>query len=590
MYKRKREIKALDLLKEANDYKKRIGERNNMDIYDVETLNIKDYQNHGRKNYNTKTMKTYNTSYRDFDVMNKEINKKKNKGKLDLGSHGNKDIFIEVDSDQYEPGNNSNKILKNRTNKCSKLLIDRVTPYITDSYLTQNDINPYYSIKTFNNYEIKRPFNNKKRNKKNNNNNQNIKNDIIPYKSLELKRLNNLSSSSNEKIKYPLVISLKNQNLIRASQNSNLSNYNNEEANDYFLTLSDNSKGEKNENKKEKKFNYTSYNDSNKEQIFIDKNSDEEQDYKDLYLKKEKQYNNLLKEYNDIISKFNNNYMINNYKKLNINKNNNNKFVKNSDNNNYNKSIKIINLNSIHLKGKQKIRKYMINKINDINIISSKNNKKIFDEKFFTINKLKDFKLLFNDKINSKQDSIINNNKCFEKISSLKEKENEIKNSLEHEKIISFYIEGSKKYLNYNQQKGKKNGFLLLNKKNGILNNTSIEVNDILDEINLNKSTKIKSNNKINHHDNENILTKIRNKKFNLNKFINKNGNKTKAEIIEKNIERIIDKNIYLPDNNNFYYSEEGNNFENLPDISSIINRLHFSVIKRKKINEDELN
>ena len=589
MYKRKREIKALDLLKEANDYKKRIGERNNMDIYDVETLNIKDYQNHGRKNYNTKTMKTYNTSYRDFDVMNKEINKKKNKGRLDLGSHGNKDIFIEVDSDQYEPGNNSNKILKNRTNKCSKLLIDRVTPYITDSYLTQNDINPYYSIKTFNNYEIKRPFNNKKRNKKNNNN-QNIKNDIIPYKSLELKRLNNLSSSSNEKIKYPLVISLKNQNLIRASQNSNLSNYNNEEANDYFLTLSDNSKGEKNENKKEKKFNYTSYNDSNKEQIFIDKNSDEEQDYKDLYLKKEKQYNNLLKEYNDIISKFNNNYMINNYKKLNINKNNNNKFVKNSDNNNYNKSIKIINLNSIHLKGKQKIRKYMINKINDINIISSKNNKKIFDEKFLTINKLKDFKLLFNDKINSKQDSIINNNKCFEKISSLKEKENEIKNSLEHEKIISFYIEGSKKYLNYNQQKGKKNGFLLLNKKNGILNNTSIEVNDILDEINLNKSTKIKSNNKINHHDNENILTKIRNKKFNLNKFINKNGNKTKAEIIEKNIERIIDKNIYLPDNNNFYYSEEGNNFENLPDISSIINRLHFSVIKRKKINEDELN
>ena len=144
--------------------------------------------------------------------------------------------------------------------------------------------------------------------------------------------------------------------------------------------------------------------------------------------------------------------------------------------------------------------------------------------------------------------------------------------------------------MNYNQQKGKKNGFLLLNKKNGILNNTSIEVNDILDEINLNKSTKIKSNNKINHHDNENILTKIRNKKFNLNKFINKNGNKTKAEIIEKNIERIIDKNIYLPDNNNFYYSEEGNNFENLPDISSIINRLHFSVIKRKKINEDELN
>ena len=589
MYKRKREIKALDLLKEANDYKKRIEERNNMDIYDVETLNIKDYQNHGRKNYNTKTMKTYNTSYRDFDVMNKEINKKKNKGRLDLGSHGNKDIFIEVDSDQYEPGNNSNKILKNRTNKCSKLLIDRVTPYITDSYLTQNEINPYYSIKTFNNYEIKRPFNNKKRNKKNNNN-QNIKNDIIPYKSLELKRLNNLSSSSNEKIKYPLVISLKNQNLIRASQNSNLSNYNNEEANDYFLTLSDNSKGEKNENKKEKKFNYTSYNDSNKEQIFIDKNSDEEQDYKDLYLKKEKQYNNLLKEYNDIISKFNNNYMINNYKKLNINKNNNNKFVKNSDNNNYNKSIKIINLNSIHLKGKQKIRKYMINKINDINIISSKNNKKIFDEKFLTINKLKDFKLLFNDKINSKQDSIINNNKCFEKISSLKEKENEIKNSLEHEKIISFYIEGSKKYLNYNQQKGKKNGFLLLNKKNGILNNTSIEVNDILDEINLNKSTKIKSNNKINHHDNENILTKIRNKKFNLNKFINKNGNKTKAEIIEKNIERIIDKNIYLPDNDNFYNSEKGNNFENLPDISYIINRLHFSVIKRKKINEDELN
>ena len=626
MFKRKREIKAIDLLKEANDYKRRKESINQKNTYDERTLNLKEFENSENNRYATKTLKTYITSYKDYDPIYKEIKKKKNKGRLDLGSHGNKDIFFEDDSDQYEQGNNSNMILKNRTNKCSKLLIDKVTPYMPDSYLTQNDINPYYSIKTYNNYNIRRPFNDFKRNKKNNNN-KNIKNEIIPYKSLEYKKLNNFSSS-NEIIKYPLVISLKNKNIIHPSQNSNLSNYFNEEADDYSINLSDNSKEEKNENKKEKKFSCNSYNDLNKEQIFIDKNSDIEQDYKELYLMKERQYNNLLKDYNNLLSKYkSNNYMINNFKKLNINKNNNNRMKKNLSKNNSNKNIKIINLNNIYLKGNQKIkqkyklikesfninipakeiqfnfnenikkinkekenkskdrklnRKDLTNEMSDIRLIPKRNDKKKFDEKYLVINKIKDFKIILNNKkINSQQNSVINSN-CNLKID---------KNiSLN---LISFYFERNKKYINFNEIKEKKNGFLLTNNENGILNNNSIELNDVLEEIKLNKSTQIISNNNKNHINNEKTLTKIRNNKFNLNKFINKDNNKTKAEIIEKNIEDIINKNKYLLNNinlSNSNYSKYENNCENLPDISSLINRFHISVVKRNKINEDELN
>ena len=144
MYIRKKEIKALDLLKEINEYRR----RNRADIYDIKTLNIKEYENPKRL-YNTKTVKTCLTLFNDS--INKEIKKKKNIGQLDLCSHGNKDIFFEVDSEQYDSDNNSKESFNYRKNKCSKLLINKITPYISDHYLTQNNINPYYSIKTYNN-------------------------------------------------------------------------------------------------------------------------------------------------------------------------------------------------------------------------------------------------------------------------------------------------------------------------------------------------------------------------------------------------------------------------------------------------------
>ena len=111
MFKRKKEISALDLLKEINDYKRsKEPSGNKTDLYDVKTLDIRDYKNPGKKKYNTKTMKTYNTTLKDFY----EVKKKKNKGRFDLGSHRNKDIFIEVDSDQYDPGYNAKNFFKNK--------------------------------------------------------------------------------------------------------------------------------------------------------------------------------------------------------------------------------------------------------------------------------------------------------------------------------------------------------------------------------------------------------------------------------------------------------------------------------------------
>ena len=136
MYKRKKEIKALDLLKEINKFRK----SNKSNIYDTKTLNIND----PKRIYNTKTIKTCITSYNDS--LNKEIKKKKNIGKLDLCSHRNKDIFIELDSEQFDSNNNSKESFKYRKNKCSKLLINKITPLLSEHYLTQNNINPYYSI------------------------------------------------------------------------------------------------------------------------------------------------------------------------------------------------------------------------------------------------------------------------------------------------------------------------------------------------------------------------------------------------------------------------------------------------------------
>ena len=364
MYKRKKEIKALDLLKEINEFRK----SNKSDIYDTKTLNINDQ----KRIYNTKTIKTCITSYNDS--LNKEIKKKKNIGKLDLYSHRNKDIFIELDSEQYDSNNNSKESFNYRKNKCSKLLINKITPLLSEHYLTQNNINPYYSIKTYNNYNIRKPFNNNNE-RKNKKEKLKIENEIFPYKINKNKKSNNISfNSSNDKIKYPFVISLKSKNDNHIQKNSNLSNYFNDEINDYFDSFTENSNyfDENEDNNNRNYFNYT-YNNINKEK---------KTDYKKLYLMKKKQFDDLLKEYNDMHNKLNkskNNYMINNFKKLNRNKIN-------------NKIKKEFNINQIKL--------YEENNSN--NLIKNKDN--------FVINKLKNFKILSKTKTTKSEHNKIDNN------------------------------------------------------------------------------------------------------------------------------------------------------------------------------------
>ena len=111
----------------------------------------------------------------------------------------------------------------------------------------------------------------------------------------------------------------------------------------------------------------------------------------------------------------------------------------------------------------------------------------------------------------------------------------------------------------------------------------------------------MKKNNK--PENNKKNFTKLKDKKYNLKKFINKNHNKSKEEIIEHNIEKILNgnnnnNNEEIVENNilkqNNYPKEENGiiseEIYDLPDLSFIRNKLHISIVKRKTINEDELN
>ena len=44
-------------------------------------------------------------------------------------------------------------------------MVDNIISYPSQNYLNQSDIDPHYSVKTFNNYNIIKPFN--KKNEKN---------------------------------------------------------------------------------------------------------------------------------------------------------------------------------------------------------------------------------------------------------------------------------------------------------------------------------------------------------------------------------------------------------------------------------------
>ena len=457
MYKRKKEIKALDLLKEINKFRK----SNKSDIYDTKTLNIND----PKRIYNTKTIKTCITSYNDS--LNKEIKKKKNIGKLDLCSHRNKDIFIELDSEQYDSNNNSKESFNYRKNKCSKLLINKITPLLSEHYLTQNNINPYYSIKTYNNYNIRKPFNNNNE-RKNKKEKLKIENEIFPYKINKNKKSNNISfNSSNDKIKYPFVISLKSKNDNHIQKNSNLSNYFNDEINDYFDSFTENSNyfDENEDNNNKNYFNYT-YNNINKEK---------KTDYKKLYLMKKKQFDDLLKEYNDMHNKLNtskNNYMINNFKKLNRNK----------INNKIKKEFNIIKENQFEIIKtlKNKINLIPIN-INQIKLYEENNSNNLIKNKDnFVINKLKNFKILSKTKTTKSEHNKIDNN------------------------INIIILETKTKNLNEDNKKEK------------------LSFSDILDEINTNNLTKLKNvsiNNKHNKKEKREIV------EYNIDRILDQNKN-----------------------------------------------------------------
>ena len=457
MYKRKKEIKALDLLKEINKFRK----NNKSDIYDTKTLNIND----PKRIYNTKTIKTCITSYNDS--LNKEIKKKKNIGKLDLCSHRNKDIFIELDSEQYDSNNNSKESFNYRKNKCSKLLINKITPLLSEHYLTQNNINPYYSIKTYNNYNIRKPFNNNNE-RKNKKEKLKIENEIIPYKINKNKKSNNISfNSSNDKIKYPFVISLKSKNDNHIQKNSNLSNYFNDEINDYFDSFTENSNyfDENEDNNNRNYFDYK-YNNINKEK---------KTDYKKLYLMKKKQFDDLLKEYNDMHNKLNkskNNYMINNFKKLNRNK----------INNKIKKEFNIIKENQFEIIKtlKNKINLIPIN-INQIKLYEENNSNNLIKNKDnFVINKLKNFKILSKTKTTKSEHNKKDNN-------------------------INIIIPETKtKNLNEDNKKEK------------------LSFSDILDEINTNNLTKLKNvsiNNKHNKKEKREIV------EYNIDRILDQNKN-----------------------------------------------------------------
>ena len=465
MYKRKKEIKALDLLKEINEFRK----SNKSDIYDTKTLNIDD----PKRIYNTKTIKTCITSYNDS--LNKEIKKKKNIGKLDLCSHRNKDIFIELDSEQFDSNNNSKESFNYRKNKCSKLLINKITPLLSEHYLTQNNINPYYSIKTYNNYNIRKPFNNNNE-RKNKKEKLKIENEIIPYKINKNKKSNNISfNSSNDKIKYPFVISLKSKNNNHIQKNSNLSNYFNDEINDYFDSFTENSNyfDENEDNNNRNYFNYT-YNNINKEKNSFEKNQ-KKTDYKKLYLMKKKQFDDLLKEYNDMHNKLNkskNNYMINNFKKLNRNK----------INNKIKKEFNIIKENQFEIIKtlKNKINLIPIN-INQIKLYEENNSNNLIKNKDnFVINKLKNFKILSKTKTTKSEHNKIDNN-------------------------INIIIPETKtKNLNEDNKKEK------------------LSFSDILDEINTNNLTKLKNvsiNNKHNKKEKREIV------EYNIDRILDQNKN-----------------------------------------------------------------
>ena len=123
--------------------------------------------------YNKNTLSQSNASFLtasqllDYTLVNDEIKRQKTIGILDVTSHRNKDIFIETDSEQFNSRRNSeDSNMQKRKRGCSKLIVDKVTSHIPNTYSLGKGKNKIpikknknkYSIKTFrtfkNNFNI----------------------------------------------------------------------------------------------------------------------------------------------------------------------------------------------------------------------------------------------------------------------------------------------------------------------------------------------------------------------------------------------------------------------------------------------------
>jgi hypothetical protein len=289
-----------------------------------------------------------------------------------------------------------------------------------------------------------------------------------------------------------------------------------------------------------------------------------------IFYEKDKNINQIFKinqEYFNILSKKeNNNIKYNNNENIKIFNEIKFELIKTFKN----KNILIpLNTNKIEIESKVNIlnQKYNKNK----NIITRENNLEI-NSKYSNFHKNECFsKDLIINKINSFKIEI---NNRTNRIINLK-KENNININLKPINKVD-----NKKLLEYNEIKEKENS--LINKENNISNNISIDLNDILDEINIRNSNP--------ENKNKSILLKGKDKKFNLNKFINKNIDKDK-ENNEKNISDNNNNNALKKQNHLKIEDKDFMNGKsvNLPDLSYIRNKLHISIVKRKKINEDEL-
>ena len=578
--------------------------------------------------YNQYSMKTYNNNNLNI----KELSELYNLYNSD-GYEYEKTETIKIRKFNVNPsGQNINNINNNNTIEEKRIVQNQI----------KNNRNPNSNSKTIYKY--------------NNIINDNLEENIIKENDLRKeKRTNNLSyiSSDMRSRKYPFVIKVKDQDnsnlnqnefYYRTIRNTNIRRYKESPDNNIintYIPRNDRSITENLENivtpSKINNFIYNTkkriydnndinseINDNNDEQNqytkirnIVSKYSDEPKyindynnnsvdrnysndkktnNYRTLYIKKEKDYNNLLEEYNDIVVKFNKlkgqyNQIYND--KIN-NKNKDDDNDGNLDNNNNDIKNKFIEHFSSDLK------------ISENNNISFLNNKKInrYYKKYHNIEKNKS-----NKKLNILYKLNTNSFNILGDIDSIKDNpkdENENEKRFNDEKLYKENIDP----IQLNIEPKKENNIHLKRKIIKKVNIDKIELKnteqDINDSNNKNNVDNYIDNLKINEIEDFNILPNIiKNKCFNINdltintindininsnkKEINKNNNNTLSrikklrdnirksnsinkqnEIIPSNIDENYKNNPYeISDNNNFYISSPENDIKMFKDFQT---------------------